>query len=480
MADKCNFEIGQERAQVNFLTAYAIAKGYERFSEILGCEHPEVVLVLAGGQYASYFSVSGLKKLSNCIERGTLAVPEAYRKRLKKQFTKDFAKAKKSSASGKSAAKRAEGAVSALSLVLPYIAALRYYEAAAVPNLERSLIGRGEPISKKELASVVSADSYISLLYRERIGLLGIALKYYGKTVSAAFVESMERHAKKYSAYIMHGTTDGRQPYDHFKKRLDEVSSKPKCEIKKELQTLINAPIKTKTEKKKIRGKHRFSNQERELIKTLELASKIKARITDSVFIVAAIADAIEILSKKWGIDKNYLYRLRPEEIISYSRLKAIPDNLSESLKKREKAAIWVKNSRVKIFFGAAAESFEQKKVKINNEAGNIISGTPIFQGRVCGRVKVVRSPRDFFKVESGDIVVCGDFSPDFAVLADKISAIVANEGGVMSHAAIVAREMKIPCVAGTKIATKMLKDGDMVEIDSFTGIVKIINRVIK
>ena len=58
-----------------------------------------------------------------------------------------------------------------------------------------------------------------------------------------------------------------------------------------------------------------------------------------------------------------------------------------------------------------------------------------------------------------------------------KAAAIVTDDGGLTCHAAIVARELKTPCVVGTKIATKVLKDGDMVEVDANKGIVKKIKK---
>ena len=58
-----------------------------------------------------------------------------------------------------------------------------------------------------------------------------------------------------------------------------------------------------------------------------------------------------------------------------------------------------------------------------------------------------------------------------------KSAAIVSDEGGITSHAAIVSRELKIPCVIGTKIATKVFKDGDLVEVDANKGIVRLVSR---
>jgi len=66
---------------------------------------------------------------------------------------------------------------------------------------------------------------------------------------------------------------------------------------------------------------------------------------------------------------------------------------------------------------------------------------------------------------------------PEFLPMMRKAVAFVTDEGGITCHAAIVAREMKRPCIIGTKNATKVLKDGDMVEVDAEKGIVKILKK---
>lgn len=58
-----------------------------------------------------------------------------------------------------------------------------------------------------------------------------------------------------------------------------------------------------------------------------------------------------------------------------------------------------------------------------------------------------------------------------------KAAAIITDEGGITCHAAIVSRELNIPCIIGTKVATKILKDGDLVEVNAEKGVVKIINK---
>jgi pyruvate,water dikinase len=62
---------------------------------------------------------------------------------------------------------------------------------------------------------------------------------------------------------------------------------------------------------------------------------------------------------------------------------------------------------------------------------------------------------------------------PDFMPIIRHARAIITNEGGLTSHAAVISRELNIPCVLGTKVATRILKDGDFVEVDANRGIIK-------
>ncbi|MBP6942744.1 MAG: hypothetical protein KBB55_01730 [Candidatus Buchananbacteria bacterium] len=105
----------------------------------------------------------------------------------------------------------------------------------------------------------------------------------------------------------------------------------------------------------------------------------------------------------------------------------------------------------------------------------NLLKGSPAYGGNVTGMVRVILSPLEFNQMQPGEILVASMTTPDYSPVLKKAAAIVTDEGGVTSHAAIYARELKIPCVIGTGRATKVLKTGDMVEVDATSGIVKII-----
>jgi pyruvate,water dikinase len=89
--------------------------------------------------------------------------------------------------------------------------------------------------------------------------------------------------------------------------------------------------------------------------------------------------------------------------------------------------------------------------------------------------VRILKTDADNKKVKRGDVVVAPMTIPSFMPALEKAIAFVTDEGGITCHASIVAREMHKPCIIGTKIATKVLKDGDMVEVDADRGVVTII-----
>lgn len=95
----------------------------------------------------------------------------------------------------------------------------------------------------------------------------------------------------------------------------------------------------------------------------------------------------------------------------------------------------------------------------------------------VKGRARVITDPfREQLKFKEGEILVASMTSPEYIVVMKKARAIITNYGGMTCHAAIVSRELGVPCLVNTRQATKTIKDGDLVEIDTEKGIVKILN----
>lgn len=101
-----------------------------------------------------------------------------------------------------------------------------------------------------------------------------------------------------------------------------------------------------------------------------------------------------------------------------------------------------------------------------------VVSGQTGSPGKAKGPVKIV-DPNDVNKdFPKGAVLVCAVTTPNYVPLMQKASAIVTDQGGILSHAAIVARELGKPCIVGTKDATKKLKDGQIVSVNADLGTV--------
>jgi phosphohistidine swiveling domain-containing protein len=101
------------------------------------------------------------------------------------------------------------------------------------------------------------------------------------------------------------------------------------------------------------------------------------------------------------------------------------------------------------------------------------IRGVVACSGNAQGRVKIIKSSQDMKYFNYGDILVTIMTSPDFVVVMKKAAAIITDEGGLTSHAAIISRELEKPCIVGTRSASRILKDGDLVEVDANLGVVR-------
>lgn len=103
------------------------------------------------------------------------------------------------------------------------------------------------------------------------------------------------------------------------------------------------------------------------------------------------------------------------------------------------------------------------------------IRGMIACPGKVRGEVVVINKKEEFGKMKEGMILVANMTRPEFVPLMKKAAAIVTDEGGITSHAAVVSRELKVPCIIGTLVATKNLKDGDKVFVNADHGVVVVL-----
>lgn len=125
------------------------------------------------------------------------------------------------------------------------------------------------------------------------------------------------------------------------------------------------------------------------------------------------------------------------------------------------------------------SKSFYQNEQKTISQQSDVVKGTIANKGKVIAKAVItpMYNLEDAIKIskkmEKGSIIIAQSTNPDLTVLLNKAGAIVTDQGGLLSHAATVSREMNIPCIVGTRNATKVFKTGDVVEVDAYTGIIR-------
>ncbi len=146
--------------------------------------------------------------------------------------------------------------------------------------------------------------------------------------------------------------------------------------------------------------------------------------------------------------------------------LLAEPQRLAEKLRKREEFTLYVKDGELSFY-----EYYAIKPRVV--EHAEMLKGVVASKGKVTGTARVIIGPSEFHTFQEGEILVAELTRPDFVPIMKMASAIIAEEGGITSHAAIVSRELGIPCLVGVSHATTILKSGDVIEVDAEKGVVR-------
>lgn len=168
--------------------------------------------------------------------------------------------------------------------------------------------------------------------------------------------------------------------------------------------------------------------------------------------------------------EARYVFFFEMREAILNKRIN------KEEIRERTKEVVLhqAEGNKDRIFVGKVALDFvDSLGVALPDKNIKEIKGQVAYPGKVKGIVKYVNTPEMMKKMNDGDILIAYATQPNLLPAMRKAAAFVTDFGGITCHAAIVAREWKIPCIIGTKNATKILKDGDLVEVDAEKGVVR-------
>ena len=254
------------------------------------------------------------------------------------------------------------------------------------------------------------------------------------------------------------------------------------------IRGIINLNINPEEKLKEIKKQRiELAKKQREILEELNLNKKERFLFQvgkDFLFLKAYRKDALfrsyyhthswlEEVSKRFNLSLDQLRFVEEEEM---------PDLLLKGqfdksiLDERRKFSFFItENFKHRFIHGKEAEEFEQnciEKEEIDEDLAEL-RGQCACPGEVKGTVKIVNKPEDMRAFNKGDILVSAATNPNLVPAMEKAGAIITDEGGLTCHAAIVSRELGIPCVIGTKIATKLLKKGEEIEVNATEGIIK-------
>ena len=154
---------------------------------------------------------------------------------------------------------------------------------------------------------------------------------------------------------------------------------------------------------------------------------------------------------------------------------KAPDDTLAIASKRRAERDEYLKLD-IPSYFNGVPEAFARETPESDdNSSENVVTGIPICPGKVTGRARVITDLEHDEPLDEDEILVCHTTDPSWAGTMMLASALVIDIGGAVSHGAIVARELGIPCVIGTQDGSQRIKSGDLLEVDGKSGEVVIL-----
>jgi rifampicin phosphotransferase len=252
-------------------------------------------------------------------------------------------------------------------------------------------------------------------------------------------------------------------------------------------QTTIRDLIKEKADLSKKQSKILGNYpQITSLVNTLQelalLRTEVKAAWGSTGFYSLPI---LKEVSRRFGVDFSTLNFFYPSEDIE-ALIQEVKTLNEKDIDDRKKCTAYVlHNGVLRSYMGDEALEIERKELgEDRNQSVSIteLKGASASPGKVTGVIHILEvndpiAAQKFRKTFNGGILVTSMTQPNIVDIAERADAIITDEGGMLCHAAIISREFGIPCIVGTHKATKVLKDGDVVEVDANTGIIKILNK---
>lgn len=326
-------------------------------------------------------------------------------------------------------------------------------------------------LNNHEIAEKLSAPTKLSFFQTEEFDFFKIKLINNKNKISKA----LQAHQRKY--YWLKNNYGKTKVLDvkYFEDELKNLSVET---AKNKLGEIIHHVKNTKKAKKEAIKQYTLSKEITKIADALAFSIWWQDMRKKYIWIAnSVITEFLNRISKLKSIGMDDLHYYKIDELIAL-----LETGIKTDIRDRKKGFTFYYHAKGNLTYLGSEESrklMQQFEVKADLNVNKLI-GTVVSLGKekknITGKVKILSTPADIHKLNRGEILVAPMTSPDYIFAMRKAAAIITDEGGLTSHAAIVSRELGIPCIVGTGIATKVLKDNDKVLIDVKKGVIEKIN----
>lgn len=335
-------------------------------------------------------------------------------------------------------------------------------------SILESKLGKGHP-RVGEYFQILTTAKEKTVSGKEEIDLLKLRLKQLDNTATE---KDIAGHAKKYS-FIAFGYDGPGWNASDISNRLKDL---PKQKVK--VKVLLDEKEKAgreivKKQNKAVKELNLTGSEERLFFILRTLGFWKFERKFHNQKAHELMEDFIKEIARRNSLSIAQAKMIAPDEVEDVLiKNKVRPDILNERIKE---ALVFFEKGSYKTLSGQKLKSISKeirKSLEVDKSLTEL-TGTTAYSGKARGQVRRIDAPEDMINFKKGDILISASTSPHILPAMKKAGAVVTDSGGITSHAAIVAREIKVPTLIGTKVASKILKDGDRVEVDAGKGIIK-------
>lgn len=336
----------------------------------------------------------------------------------------------------------------------------------------------------RKIVLIFSDSEKMTEVAEERWKLMKIAKKFFSskenlEKLSPVSKKIIEKHLDKF-AYINRGLATSK-PYS-FVDIIERIKEIKKQVVEgKSIDSMIHESSEGKIKKDfrwaldKIKPRQDFLR----IIKQCRRHSYFRNVRVESFFNADyGISFAYAEVARRAKFNPDWVMEISIQEMMdSLLKNKPLPSRLEMERRLKDYAMI-VKNGKTTLITNKSEIKKLAKKYSVDVKRTEEIQGVvACIGGIIRGKAKICLDKNEIGKVKRGDILVAQFTTPDFVPAMEKAVAIVADQGGLSSHAAIVSRELGVPCIMATKNGTRIIHDNDLIEVNAKIGTVKVLKR---